>query len=401
MVKKRISLIILLALLSWTIFSVIKQRNLFDWAADSSLEIEPSESAISQIFDAKKPAQGDLAKLSLPPGFSISYFADNVPGARSIAVAEQGTIVFVGTRDKTVYAITDPDLNGVSNEIVKVATNLNSPNGVAVKDGALYVAEISRILKYPNISSTFRGKPTPQVVYDDYPRDTHHGWKYLSFGPDGLLYVPIGAPCNNCLDKGKYARLTTLDLNSPNQITYATGIRNTVGFDWNPVDGSLWFTDNGRDGLGDDTPKDELNRINNPGDHFGFPQCHGYDTADPQLGNPDSCGDQQKPALELGPHVASLGMKFYHGEMFPQEYKKRIIIAEHGSWNRTEPIGYRLTSVDIEGQSASNYQTFVDGWLVGEEAWGRPVDLAELPDGSILVSDDKAGAIYRISYHEN
>lgn len=359
---------------------------------------EPSDSAITKLIKPDKPAEGELAKLKLPPGFTISYFAKNVPGARSLAVGGEGKIIYVGTRAKTVYAISDPDTDGVANKVVKLATNLNTPNGVAIKNGDLYVAEISRILRYPSIDQTYLANPEPELVFDDLPKDTHHGWKYIAFGPDGWLYIPVGAPCNNCLDTGRYARLNRLNVETKQLETYATGIRNTVGFDWNPRDKTLWFTENGRDQMGDDTPKDELNHAPTIGLFFGFPFCHGMSVVDPQLGKPDSCTAITKPAIELGPHVAALGMKFYRGNMFPQEYLNKVIIAEHGSWNRTTPIGYRLTTVEVSGNSATNYDSLVEGWLEGKESWGRPVDVAELPDGSLLISDDLAGAIYRLSY---
>ncbi len=358
------------------------------------------DSTLNKLLHPTQVPEGKLASLKLPDGFNISYFAKDVPGARSLAIGGQGSIVYVGTREKSVYAVVDTDRDGMSEKIVKVASNLNTPNGVAIKGGDLYVAEVSRILRIKDIDNNYANNPSYEVVYDQLPKDTHHGWKYISFGPDGLLYIPIGAPCNSCVDQGKYARLITLNIDTKEVKTYATGIRNTVGFDWNPADNSLYFTDNGRDRMGDNIPRDELNHAPVSGLFFGFQFCHGNSTLDPQLSKPDFCDTHSKPAIELGPHVAALGMKFYRGNMFPSEYKNKVIIAEHGSWNRSTPIGYRLTTVDISDNKASNYQDFVTGWLEGDNAWGRPVDMVELPDGSLLISDDEAGAVYRLAYSQ-
>lgn len=347
-----------------------------------------------------KVGEESIPGLTTREGFVVSYFAEDVSGARSMARNSDGSIVYVGTRDSTLYAVIDSDLDGVSDRTVTIRSDLKTPNGVAYQGGDLYVAEVSRILKFSNIDTNYDKTPAFEVIYDQLPTETHHGWKYIAFGPDGLLYIPIGAPCNVCEDQGRFARILTLNVETKEAKTYATGIRNTVGFDWSPHDQSLWFTDNGRDLLGDDTPKDELNHAPNPGLNFGYPYCHGNSVVDPTYGDAESCEVQTKPAIELGPHVAALGVKFYRGTMFPEEYKDRVIIAEHGSWNRRDPIGYRLTTVDIEGDVASNYQDFVTGWLVEGESWGRPVDLLELPDGSLLVSDDLNNAIYRLTYSQ-
>lgn len=389
----------LFVILGFLFFIAFQNRYLLQSFKNALPSETPNDNLINKLIKSTKRAEGDLAKLTLPPGFSIAYFAKNVPGARSLSMTEDGGIIFVGTRDKTVYAITDPDHNGLSNEIIVISEELDTPNGVAYKDGDLYVAEVSKILKFENILETYADKPGSKIIFDGLPSDSHHGWKYIAFGPDDQLYIPVGAPCNNCEDTGRYARINSLDLSTNTLEVVATGVRNTVGFDWNPVDDTLWFTDNGRDGLGDDTPKDELNKVTQAPQFYGFPYCHGYNTPDPKLTGQQSCLTQTKPILELGPHVAALGIKFYTGSMFPQEYKHKAIIAEHGSWNRTTPIGYRLTTVDISGESASSYTPFVDGWLQGDDAWGRPVDILILPDGSVLISDDKAGAIYRLTYN--
>ena len=344
-----------------------------------------------------------LDRIELPEGFSIDLFTDEVPGARSLARSPEGTI-YVGTRGAgRVYAVRDEDGDGGGERVRTLASGLTSPNGIAFRDGDLYVAEISRILRFPEPDDRLDDPPDPEVVFDGLPDDRHHGWRYLGFSPDGLLYFGIGAPCNICDPGDPYASVSRIDLAEEDvEIEiYARGVRNTVGFAWHPGTGELWFTDNGRDWMGDDRPPDELNHAPEKGLHFGYPYCHGSDLRDPEFGEGKDCDRYRDPAAELGPHVAALGMLFYQGEMFPAEYRGRILIAEHGSWNRSVPIGYRITMVEPEaGGEARDYRPFASGWLQGEEAWGRPVDLLELPDGSVLVSDDHVGAIYRISYSE-
>jgi len=323
-----------------------------------------------------------------------------VPGARSLTLGREGKIVYVGTRSDTIYAVEDLDSDGKAERVVVIREDLDTPNGVAYLGGDLYVAEISRILRFKNIDTTYTGNPDYEVVFDNLPKETHHGWKYIAFGPDNLLYVPVGAPCNVCSDQGKFARILRLNPLTGEAETFATGIRNTVGFDWHPDTKELWFTDNGRDLLGDDTPPDELNRAPRSGLNFGFPGCHGVSVIDPTFGNSSSCTASTPPAIDLGPHVAALGVHFYSGTMFPEEFKKKAIIAEHGSWNRSAPIGYRLTTVDIERNIASNYKVFAEGWLENSKSWGRPVDTLVLNDGSLLVSDDQGNAIFRITYRK-
>jgi glucose/arabinose dehydrogenase len=269
-----------------------------------------------------------------------------------------------------------------------------------VREGALYVAEIGRILRFPDIEARLETPPEPEVVTGAYPEDRSHGWKFIAFGPDGLLYVPVGAPCNVCApEEPIYASITRIRPEGSAPEIFARGIRNTVGFDWHPETGELWFTDNGRDWLGDDQPPDELNRAPEPGMHFGFPHCHAAGIPDPEHGGPAHPCDRFTPPVQvLGPHVAALGMRFYTGEQFPEEYRNQIFIAEHGSWNRSEPLGYRVTLVRLEGDRAVSYETFAEGWLQGGNAWGRPVDVLVMPDGALLVSDDHGGAIYRITY---
>ena len=340
-----------------------------------------------------------LERIELPEGFEISLLTDQVPGARAMTQSPQG-ILYVGSRrGGNVYAVVDNDGDHVADRVVTIAENLNAPNGVAWRDGSLYVAEIHRVLRFDGIDGRLENPPEPVVVSDDFPSDTHHGWKFIRFGPDGKLYVPVGAPCNVCeKEEPIYASISRMDADGGNHEVYAQGVRNTVGFDWHPETGELWFTDNGRDMLGDDLPPDELNRAPSPGLHFGFPYCHGGDIPDPQFGERRECNETIPPAAKLGPHVAALGMRFYSGESFPDEYRHQIFIAEHGSWNRSTPIGYRITLARLDGNKVTSYEVFAEGWLQGDDAWGRPVDLHVAPDGSLLVSDDRAGAIYRIDY---
>ncbi len=340
-----------------------------------------------------------LASLTLPPGFSISVYADNVPNARSLALGPGGT-VFVGTRTAgNVYALVDANKDQKADEVLTLARGLTMPNGVAVRGGALFVAEVSRILRFDNIEASLRTPPTPVVVNGTFPADTHHGWKFIAFGPDGYLYVPVGAPCNVCeRDDPRYASITRMKPDGSGVEVFASGVRNTVGFDWHPGTDDLWFTDNGRDLLGDDVPPDELNRAPGKGLHFGFPYCHAGTVTDPVFGVKRPCSAFTAPARALGPHVAALGMRFYTGSMFPSEYRRQILIAEHGSWNRSTPIGYRLMRVTLKGNDAVSYEPFVEGWLQDGKPWGRPVDVLVMPDGALLVSDDLAGVVYRITY---
>jgi glucose/arabinose dehydrogenase len=339
-----------------------------------------------------------LEQIKLPPGFSIDLFAENIAGARSLTLSPGGTL-FVGSRSQgKVYAVLDQDGDKKAERVVVIDEGLFLPNGVAFMDGDLYVAEVNRILKYRDVENHFLNPPQPEVVYDKLPSDVYHGWKFIRFGPDGKLYVPIGAPCNVCDRGDPYATINRINSDGSSFEVYARGVRNTVGFDWHPETRELWFTDNGRDWLGDNLPPDELNRAPKPGLNFGFPYIHGKDILDPEFGGRGKPKNFTPPEQELGPHVAALGMRFYTGEMFPQEYHNQIFIAEHGSWNRSIPIGYRVTLVKLKDNHPVSYGVFAQGWLQGRNAWGRPVDVEVMRDGSLLVSDDKAGAIYRISY---
>jgi glucose/arabinose dehydrogenase len=342
-----------------------------------------------------------LGTIRLPPGFRIDLYAADVPGARSMTLSPGG-ILFVGSRDAgNVYAVLDRGKRNRADEVVVIARGMNMPNGVAFRDGALYVAEVGRVLRLDGIESRLKNPPKPVVVNASFPTKTHHGWKFIRFGPDGYLYVPVGAPCNVCEEKDpRFAAIHRMKPDGTALEIFASGVRNTVGFDWHPETKELWFTDNGRDRMGDDRPPDELNRAPRKGMHFGFPYLHGKSVSDPEFGDRGRGLSFTPPEMELGPHVASLGMRFYTGTMFPAAYRNQIFIAEHGSWDRSTPIGYRVTLVRLSGGRATNYQVFAEGWLQGSSAWGRPVDVLVMPDGALLVSDDKAGAIYRISYRK-
>ena len=363
-----------------------------------------SNSSLSKedISDAK--ADVKLEKIKLPENFTIEVWAAKVPNARSLAISEKG-IVFVGNRqDKKVYALVDENQDGKADTKYTLTDGLNMPNGVAYRDGDLYVAEVNRILRFKDIENNLNN-PSYDVVFDQYPSENHHGWKFIAFGPDGMLYVPVGAPCNICEpEKEIFASITRIDVKSPNPQPeiYAHGVRNTVGFDWHPVTGEMWFTDNGRDMLGDDTPDCELNRITAKGQHFGYPYWHAGDVKDPEFGSEGKAqADYIQPTAKLGAHVAPLGMRFYEGKMFPSSFKNQIFIAKHGSWNRTQKSGYEISLATLdENGSVKGVSSFASGWLdeSTQKAWGRPVDVQELQDGSLLISDDMANCIYRVYY---
>jgi glucose/arabinose dehydrogenase len=343
-------------------------------------------------------ARIELDRVKLPPGFQIELFAENVGNARSMALGERGTL-FVSTRSAgKVYAIRHDGRK--ASQVITLASGMNMPNGVALKDGALYVAEVDKVWRYDDIEARLADPPKPTLVYGKYPADKHHGWKFIRFGPDGWLYIPVGAPCNICEREDPYASITRIKPDGSAMEVYARGVRNSVGFDWDPRTHEMWFTDNGRDMLGDDVPPDELNFAPKAGMHFGYPYCHGGDIKDPEFGARRACSEFTPPAQKEGAHVASLGMRFYTGSMFPPEYRNRIFIAEHGSWNRSKKNGYRVMQAKVENGKVVEYGVFAEGFLdkASDESWGRPVDVLVMPDGALLVSDDTANAIYRITY---
>ncbi len=345
-----------------------------------------------------------MVYLNMPEGFEISVYG-RVDEARSMTMGDNGTLFVGNRREDKVYAVRDVNGDFKIDEKFVIMEDGNMPNGVTFKDGDLYVAEVDKLWIFPDIENNL-DNPQRELIYDDYPSDAHHGWKYIAFGPDGKLYVPVGAPCNICEESNEiYASITRMDPDGSNREIFAHGVRNTVGFTWHPETGEMWFTDNGRDWMGDDTPPCELNRVTEAGQHFGYPYWHGGNIKDPEFGDKFEYDQFVSPARKLGPHVAPLGVKFYTGDMFPEEYRNIIFIAEHGSWNRSPEsghTGHQLTMVKEENGRGVSYGTFIDGFLIKEtnRAWGRPVDLLVLDDGSMLISDDKSGTIYRLTYSE-
>jgi len=344
-------------------------------------------------------AAAPLQSLKVPPGFHVSIYSDQVPNAREMALGARDT-VFVGSMGEgKVYALTGMDKNGRAEHVYVIAEDLEMPVGVAFHDGALYVSAVSRILKYPDIEQHLSDPPRPVIVTDKLPSKTHHGWRFIAFGPDGKLYVPIGAPCNICDPGPDFAKILRMNADGGDWQTVATGIRNSVGFDWQPGSHALWFTTNGRDLMGDDVPDDTLNRVDKLGENFGYPYCHAGNVVDPEFGKGHACSEFAQPALRLGAHVAALGMRFYVGPMFPATYRDAIFIAEHGSWNRSSKAGYRVVAVHVgKDGKVSGSQPFLTGFLDGQKTLGRPADVQPMRDGSLLVSDDENGVIYRITY---
>lgn len=340
-----------------------------------------------------------IDKLKVPPGFKVEVWAEGVPDARAMALGDKGT-VFVSNRNlHDVYAIID---RGGKREVKKVIKGLDTPNGVAFKKGTLYVAEQTRILAYDGIEDRLDNPPEPKVVIDGLPKQTGHFWKYIAFGPDGKLYFNIGAPGNIVMPSNVQGSISRVDPKTGVMENYVQGVRNSVGFDWHPQTKQLWFTEHGRDWMGDDMPSDELNVAKHKGEHFGYPYCHQGDTLDPEFGKHRSCSEFTPPALKLGAHMAPIGMVFYTGKMFPAAYKNNIFLAEHGSWNRNTKQGYRVIRVIIDAKGKVRSEPFLEGFLVDPKAdpptWGRPAYVMVMRDGALLVSDDYNGIIYRVSY---
>jgi glucose/arabinose dehydrogenase len=357
----------------------------------------------SGCSNAQNHAGQIIEKLQLPAGFEAEIYASDVPNARQMVLADNGT-VYIGSRGAgKVYAVVDRNQDFSADTVYTIDEDLRSPSGVAYRKGNLYVGAVNRILRYNDIDEQFDNPPEPEVVTDSYPSEGHHGWKFIAFGPDGKLYVPVGAPCNICnRDEDIFASITRINPDGTDRKVVAHGVRNSVGFAWHPQTGNLWFTDNGRDWMGDNRPPCELNHLTEDGQHFGYPYKHGTDIWDPEFGEKGKTMEQtfRSPVQELAPHVAPLGMIFYTGDMFPLDYKNKILIAEHGSWNRSDKIGYRITGVSLNNGTPASYQPFIEGWLQDNGAvWGRPVDLLQLSDGSVLISDDHKGIIYRITYN--
>lgn len=336
------------------------------------------------------------AQLKLPPNFKVETYIHGLMDARSLRLGNKGT-VFVGNRDRDkVYAVVT---QSGKREAKVIASGLDRPNGLAFKDGTLYIAEGSKISKLEKIEDNLDNPPKPIVIYSDLPDHRSHGWKFMAIGPDNKLYINVGAPCNICEPPAANAQIRRINTDGTGSEPYALGVRNSVGFDFHPVTKELYFTDNGRDWLSDDLPNDELNRVTKMGQHFGYPYCHQGDLPDNELGSGRSCKEFVAPVAKLGPHTAALGMRFYTGTMFPQKYRGGIFIARHGSWNRTTKIGGDVIYVALNRDgSVRSVEPFMTGFLKNNNYIGRPVDLQVMKDGSLLVSDDYAGAIYRITY---
>ena len=355
------------------------------------------DGSVAAITDAS--AKLPLNQIKLPAGFSISVYAE-VPAARSMVMSPSG-VLFVGTmRPGFVYAVKDVNGDNKADKRWVIASGMNNPNGVAIKNGNLYIAEINKVTKFDDIEKNLDNPGKGKVIYDQFPTEWPHGWKYIAFGPDGKLYVPVGAPFNIGMPDERHASIFRMNDDGTGIEKFASGVRNTVGLTWSPTTKELWFTDNGRDMLGDELPPDELNNAPKAGMNFGYPYFHAGTIKDPEFGGSHQASEFTAPAQNLGPHVASLGLKFYTGSMFPAEYKDQLFIAEHGSWNRTKKNGYRISLVKMKDGKAAGYETFASGWLdeTAQKAWGRPVDVLVLVDGSMLVSDDTANVIYRITY---
>ena len=336
-----------------------------------------------------------LNHIRLPDGFAIEVLTDDVPNARSLALGDNGTIFVSTRRGGEVFAVRI--LADGETEVLTLADGLRNPNGIAFFAGDLYVAETKRLLRFADIENQLDSPPSAEVLNEDFPGERHHGWRFIEFGPNGKLYMSIGAPCNVC-DREGYGIIQRMNPDGSDRETVAFGVRNSVGLTFHPDTDELWFTDNGRDMLGDDLPAGELNRLAQVGSHYGFPFCHGGDVPDPEFGGARSCAEFVKPEQKLGPHVAPLGFEIYSGEMFPEHYRGQAFIAEHGSWNRSKKIGYRISLARLTGPGAPTYEMFAEGWLSGEQVSGRPVDVLQLADGSLVVSDDQAGRLYRIYY---
>ena len=370
--------------------------------------IQQHSLAVLLLFHlALTPLQADVAgamknldKVQLPEGYRISIFAE-VPGARQMALGQSMGNVFVGTRSGEVYGIVDKDKDRKADSAVKMMSELKMPNGVAMHQGFLYVAENHRIVRYPGVgfSLDLPWEEMAEVIYEGMPTSFHHGWHYIRFSPDNKLYVSVGAPCNICDVKGIEGTIIRMDADGNNMEIFARGIRNSVGFDFHPRTGVLHFTDNGVDMMGDDIPPGEFNAADTAGLHFGFPYYAGGRERHADWKDKKLPAKMQFPVIEFGAHAAALGTLFYTGDMFPKDLQNDALIAQHGSWNRSEAFGYRIMRIRFDKKGrAKTKEVFADGWLINGEAWGRPVDLLQMPDGSILVSDDYQGVIYRISY---
>jgi len=349
------------------------------------------------------PSEIPVSKLKVPAGFKVELWASGLPGGRAMALSDDGKKVYLGTRViGRVYEVTDA---GDKRTVRVVVDKLTQPAGVAFKDGALYVFAIDKVLKFDGIAGNPNAQPQDLTAKFDLPKEQHHNWKYIAFGPDGKLYVPFGSPCNICEPPtNEYGQIRRYNADGSGKEVIARGVRNSVGFDWHPKTKELWFTDHGRDWMGDDGPQDELNRVSKPGLNFGFPYCHANGIPDSEIKKANPCKGVTLPVALMGAHAANMGVKFYTGKMFPAEYQNTMFIARKGSWNRTKPNGFDVVNVrpSADGKSAKTTR-FMTGFQEGGESykfWGRPAYVAQMPDGALLVSDEQVGAIYRVSYQK-
>jgi glucose/arabinose dehydrogenase len=336
------------------------------------------------------------AKLKLPPGFNVEVYASGIGNARSIRLGDKGTL-FVGTRfGNKVTAVVKKD---GKTELKTIASGLYRPNGLAYHNGTLYIAELSQISKIDNVEANLDNPPKPTVIYTDLPKDEAHGWKFIAVGPDNKLYIPVGQPGNNVLHDKDHGQIRRINLDGTGREDVALGVRNSVGFDWNPVNKQLYFSDNGRDWMSEDVPQDELNRLTKVGQDFGAPYCYQGNIPDPEFGWGHSCKDYVAPVMLTGPHSAGLGLRFYTGNMFPKKYKNAIFLARHGSWNKSNKFGGDVIAIFLNKDgTVKSSEPFITGFLDNNTYSGRPVDVEFMPDGSMLLSDDWNGAIYRITY---
>jgi len=360
---------------------------------------EMATSPLAPVPQPPAPAAPDkipVDKIKLPPGFRVELWASGMSNARAMTWGSKGTL-FVSSRVVgNVYAVVD---RGGKREVKTIAQKLDMPNGVAFRDGTLWIAAQNRILKLTGIEDKLDNPGEPEVVLDTLPKHGPHGWKYLAFGPDGKLYFNIGAPCNICVPPDTNANISRINPDGTGFEYVARGVRNSVGFDWHPVTKELYFTNHARDWLGEDVPNDTLHQVSSRNvPHFGYPFCHQGDILDPDFGRGRACSEFNNPLLKLGPHVAPNGIRFYTGAMFPPEYRNRAFIAQRGSWNRTQKSGYRVMTVTLAPGQPPKYELFAEGWVQGQQIWGRPNYIEWMPDGSMLLSDDYTGAIYRITY---
>jgi glucose/arabinose dehydrogenase len=392
-----VALVIVVALVPWVSAQQAQPQPPPTWKQGQPSTMADSTLApIAQPPAPKAAADIPVDKIKVPPGFKVELWASGINNARTMTWGDKGTL-FVGSRVAgQVYAIVD---KGGTREVKVIAKGLELPNGTAFKDGTLYVAEISKIWKFEKIEDNLDSPGEPKLVYDTLPKDQPHGWKFLAFGPDGKLYFNIGAPCNICMPPDTHANLSRVNPDGTGFEYVAHGVRNSVGFDWHPVSKQLYFTTHARDWLGDDLPSDKFDVVTKKGQHFGYPFCHQGDILDPEFGKGKNCNDYVKPLLKTGPHVAGNGVEFYTGSMFPGEYKNRAFLAQRGSWNRSKKVGFRVMMVTLNAKGGvAKYEPFAEGWLQGDQIWGRPVYTRQMKDGSLLIADDYAGAIYRVSY---